>query len=92
MAFGGTLPGSSPAEAKARAIQRQLEAKRASRAYDKHCASCGMNPNEARFLAPPLVKRGKALRMAEERHRQRDLIKAKKEKLDRKFGDQSSSA
>ena len=89
MAFGGTLPGSSPGEAKARAIQRQLEAKRASRKYDAHVAAQGMSAREAQFLAPPLVKKGKALRMAEERHRQRDLIKTKKEKLDRKFGDQA---
>ena len=82
-----SLPGASnPAEAKARSIQRQLEAKRASRAYDQHCRSQGMNPREARLLAPPLVKKGQALRMVEERQRQRDLIKAKKEKLDNKFG------
>ena len=92
MAFGGTLPGSNPGEAKARAIQRQLEAKRASREYDKHCSTCGISPLEARLLAPPLVKKGAALRGVDERHRQRDLIKAKKEKLDNKFGRQSSSA
>ena len=86
MTFGGTLPGSNPGEAKARAIQRQLEAKRASRKYDAHCASCGMNPIEARLLAPPLVKRGEALRRVDERHRQKELIKAKKEKIDRQFG------
>ena len=79
------LSGSNPAQAKARSIQRQLEAKRASRAYDKHCASCGMNPIEAKFLAPENVKKGKALRNIEERQRQKDLIKAKKEKLERKF-------
>ena len=48
-----------------------------------------MDPIEARFLAPPLVKKGQALRMIEERLRQKDLIKAKKEKLNQKYGDQA---
>ena len=90
MAFGPPLPSHNPAEAKARSIQRQLEAKRASRAYDQHCRSCGMNPIEAQLLAPPNVKRGKALRNMEERHRQKEAFHAKKEKLQRKF--QSGSA
>ena len=90
MSFGGTLPGSNPAEAKARSIQRQLENKRASRAYDKHCASCGMSAIEAQILAPPNVKRGKALRNMEQRQRQKEAFHSKKEKLARKF--QSGSA
>ena len=88
MAFGGILPGSNPAEAAARKLQRDIEARRASRAYDKHCRSCGMNPLEARLLAPAITKRGQALRRLDERKRQRDAIRKKKEQLDRQFGSQ----
>lgn len=84
MAFG-TLPGSDPAAAKARKLQRDLEARAASRKYDAHCAQCGMDPLEARLLAPANVKRGAALRRIDERHRQQEAFHAKKEKLQRKF-------
>ena len=75
----------NPAEAKARQLRRELEARAASRKYDSYCASCGMNAIEARLLAPPLAKKGKALRMADERHRQKEAFHSKKEKIARKF-------
>ena len=40
--LGGSLPGRNPAAAKARAIQRDLAAKAASRRYDQWCQQQGI--------------------------------------------------
>ena len=87
-----SLPGASnPAAAKARAIQRELEARKAARDYDAHCRACGMSMAEANLLAPALVKEGQAIRRIEERKRQQAALKAKKQKLEQRFGDQRSA-
>ena len=83
-----SLPGSNPAEAAARKLAHDIEARRASRAYDKFCRAQGMNPLAARLLAPAIAKRGQALRQIDERKRQRDNFRKKKEQLDRQFGSQ----
>ena len=82
------LPGSDPAAIKARKLQRDLQAKAASRAYDRHCAQCGMSAYEARRLAPKEVQRGMALRRIEAKQREREVIKARKEQMERRFGNQ----
>ena len=86
------LPGSSPAEAKARSLRRDIADKAAARRYEQHCAQCGISSFEAKWLAPPNVKHGQALRSAEERHRQRDILKAKKEKMANKFGNRRGAS
>ena len=80
------LSGSNPAAAKARAIQRELAAKAASRRYDQWCQQQGIGPAEANLLAPKNVKHGKGLRNIEAKHQRQDQIKAKKERLERRFG------
>ena len=86
------LPGSDPAAIKARKLQRDLQAKAASRAYDKHCVQCGMSQLEARRIAPEQVKRGKALRSIEAKRRQREVIKAHKEQMERHLGNQRTGS
>ena len=81
-----SLNGSNPAAAKARAIQRDLEARKAARDYDAHCRACGMSMAEANLLAPALVKKGQTLRAVEARQRRQQEIKAKREQMDRRFG------
>ena len=80
------LSGSNPAAAKARAIQRDLAAKAASRRYDQYCQQQGIGPAEASLLAPALVKKGNSLRRIEAKHQRQDQIKAKKDQLKRRFG------
>ena len=93
MAFGSSLiPGSNPAEAKARALRRDIADKAAARRYEQHCAENGITGFEAKWLAPANVKRGQGLRSAEERQRQRDILKAKKEKMQTKFGRQGRAS
>lgn len=77
--------GINPAEAKARALRRDIADKAAARRYEQHCAANGITGFEAKWLAPANVKRGQGLRNAEERHRQRDILKAAKEKMKNKF-------
>ena len=84
------LPGSDPAAAAARSVRRKLEMKRASREYEKYCASQGMSSAEAKLLAPSNVKAGLALRQVEEKKRQLNAFKAAKAQLKKKF--QSGSA
>ena len=87
-----SLPGASnPAAAKARIIQRELEARKAARDYEAHVRAIGMSLAEANLLAPKLVQKGQALRMADERKRRQANVRAKKEAMDRKFGDQRSA-
>ena len=50
-----------------------------------------MSLAEANLLAPKLVQKGQALRMADERKRRQANVRAKKEAMDRKFGDQRSA-
>jgi hypothetical protein len=90
--FGGILPGSDPAEAAGHKLRFDIAARRASRAYDAHCRSCGMNPLEARLLAPKLVQRGQALRQIELRTRQREAFRQKKQQLDRQFGSRGGAS
>ncbi len=80
----------NPAEAKARKLKKDIANKVASRKFDAYCATAGINAMEAQILAPENVKRGKALRNIEQRHRQKEAFHSKKEKLARKF--QSGSA
>ena len=84
--IGFNLPGVDPAAAAARKLQKELEAKKAARAYEQHCAQCGMNPIEAHRLAPPLVKKGQALRRVEAKQRREAAFRAKKEQMARRFG------
>ncbi len=84
-----SLPGfSSPAAVKAAKIKRELEAKAAARQFDRYCADCGINAAEAHLLAPALVRKGQTIRRIEERKRQQAALKAKKQKLEQRFGDQ----
>lgn len=86
------LPGgSNPAAAKAAKLQRDLQAKAASRRYDAHCRACGLSAFEAQLLAPKLVKRGDSLRRVEERHRKQAEFRAQKQAMERRFGDQRSA-
>ena len=80
------LSGSNPVAVKARAIQRDLEAKRKSREYEAYCQQQNIRPAEANLLAPKNVKYGQALRAIEAKHQRQDQIKAKKEQLKRRFG------
>ena len=82
----GRLPGSDPARAAARKLQREIAAKSASRKYEAFCDHCNMDPREARRLAPPLVRRGQALRSIEAKERRRDAFKRRKSELERRFG------
>ena len=82
----GRLPGHDPAKAAAAKLQAQIKAKNAARKFDQYCAACNIDPLEARRVAPPLVRKGQALRSAEAKQRQRDALKAKKEAMERRFG------
>ena len=82
------LPGSNPAAAKAAKIKRELEAKAAARQFDQYCSDCGIGAAEAQMLAPALVRKGQTIRRIEERKRQQAALKAKKQKLEQRFGDQ----
>ena len=80
------LPGSDPAAAKAHKLQRDLANKAASRRYDQHCAECGMSAYEAKLFAPKNVQRGQTLRRIEAKQRQREMVKARKAQMERRFG------
>lgn len=82
------LPGKDPAAAAARALRRDIRDKAAARRYEQHCRERGLSALEANLLAPANVKHGQSLRSSEERHRQREVLKAKKEKMEQQFGDQ----
>ena len=84
--------GINPAEAKARALRRDIADKAAARRYEQHCATNGITGFEAKWLAPANVKRGQALRSADERHRQRDILKAKTEQMHNKFGNRRGAS
>ena len=84
--------GINPAEAKARALRRDIADKAAARRYEQYCAANGITGYEAKWLAPPNVKHGQGLRSADERHRQRDILKAKKEKMANKFGNRRGAS
>ena len=86
-----SLNGSNPAAARARAIQRDLEARKAARDYDSHCRACGMSLAKANLLAPKLVQKGQALRMADERKRRQANVRAQKERMEQRFGGQRSA-
>ena len=85
------LPGSDPAAAKAAKLRHELEAKKAAREYEQHCKAQGISAFEAQLLAPALVKKGQALRGMEERRRKQEQLKAKKARLERRFGGQRSA-
>ena len=82
----GQLPGRDPAKAAAAKLQREIAAKNAARRYEAYCDNCGMDAFNARRLAPPLVRRGQALRSIEAKERRRDALKARKEAMERRFG------
>ena len=82
----GQLPGQDPSKAAAAKLQAEIKAQSTSRRFEQHCAQCNINPIEARRLAPPLVRKGQALRSIETKQRQRDALKAKKEQYERRFG------
>ena len=86
------LSGSNPAAAKARAIQRDLEAKRKSREYEAYCKQQNIGPAEANLLAPKNVKRGAALRSIEAKRQRQQELKQRKERLERRFGSQRSAS
>ena len=86
-----SLPGASnPAEAKARAIKRDIADKVASRKFDAYCASAGIDPIRAQFLIPANAKRGQSLRRIEQRQRDREALKAEKERIKKKFQGRAS--
>ena len=82
--------GEDPAAAKARKLQRDLQAKAASRRYEQFCAQSGMSPLEARRFAPKFVQRGMTLRRIEAKERRREAIKARKAKYEAQFGGNQS--
>ena len=84
--------GEAQAAVKARKLQRDLQAKAASRRYDQHCADCGMSAYEAKLFAPKNVQRGQTLRRIEAKQRQRDVIKARKEQMERRFRNQRTGS